>query len=223
MLAGDLRVRAGLPGLTGVSCGEVLAGAGRSSRPGAAAGQPHAPGRLGAAARAAPTGRSAAARRSRVTSYAGVEDDQDRQRRPRASARPRSAGRQTLATCAPRSPRSRRHRWPSRMSVQHRGPGGAARLQRRDHRVRPARDHLRLAPPAAVHVRQKQPRPAGWRRAGAAASLLHGIWRPGHPASALSSGPRAPARSPGRPATRRTPPAAMSSTRPWITASYKAP
>ena len=48
--------------------------------------------------------------------------------------------------------------------VQHRGPGGAARLQRRDHRVRPARDHLRLplAPPVDV---AEQPLRAG-RRAG---------------------------------------------------------
>jgi uncharacterized protein len=46
--------------------------------------------------------------------------------------------------------------------VQHRGPGGAARLQRGDDRVGPARDHLRLPLPAAVDVAE-QPLRAGGR------------------------------------------------------------
>jgi hypothetical protein len=46
--------------------------------------------------------------------------------------------------------------------IQHRGPGGTARLQHRDHRVRPARDHLRLALRAAVNMAE-QPLRAGGR------------------------------------------------------------
>jgi hypothetical protein len=46
--------------------------------------------------------------------------------------------------------------------VQHRGPRGPPRLQRRDHRIRPARDHLRLPLPAPVDVAE-QPLRAGRR------------------------------------------------------------
>ena len=55
--------------------------------------------------------------------------------------------------------------------VQHRGPGGAARLQRRDHRVRPARDHLRLA--LARGRRRGRTAAPGWSPRPAAASCSH--------------------------------------------------
>src|SRR5215471_17824920 len=42
--------------------------------------------------------------------------------------------------------------------IQHRRPRRAARLQRRDHRVRPARDHLRLPLPAPVDVTEQTAR-----------------------------------------------------------------
>jgi hypothetical protein len=91
---------------------------------------------------------------------AGVEDDQD----PRITLAPvpglgqpghdladLGGGHRSLVVI-----RAKAH------GIQHRGPRGTARLQRRDHRVRPARDHLRLPLPAAIDV-AKQPARAGGR------------------------------------------------------------
>jgi hypothetical protein len=61
--------------------------------------------------------------------------------------------------------------------VQHRGPGRAARLQRRDDRVRPARDHLRLAFPAPVDVAEQTLR-AGHRTRAQPAAHIGGQHQP---------------------------------------------
>ena len=83
----------------------------------------------------------------------GIEDDQDR----RVTIAPVPGGDQPGdhiadlrgGDCDLVVVRAQPHR------IQHRGPGGAAGFQRRDHRVRPARDHLRLALPAAIHMAEQ--------------------------------------------------------------------
>ena len=154
-----------------VTCGSgQVAGSDSASWPPCLRGRPLVPGwRDGAGScitrslRSRPsssTGRSASSQASRVTSYPASKTTRIRQvtlppvpglDQPGHDLADLGGGHLGLVVI-----RAQAHR------VQRRGPGGAARLQRRDHRVRPARDHLRLALPAAVDMAE-QPLRAGRR------------------------------------------------------------
>ena len=140
---------------------------------------------------------------------AGVEHDQDGRVARRASARPRPAGRRPHAA-ARRSPRWRRRRGPAGPRPAPRSSDVRPGSQRGDERVRPARDHLRVALRPAVDVAE-QPVCAGLRRPGAATADIDRQHDP------PVRRPRQRQRRPAPGAAAAAPPG------PWSSPSYIAP